>query len=486
MNTDVPKVFISYSWTNDAHVNKVIELAQRLMNDGVDVVLDKWELKEGQDKYAFMERSVTDSTITKVLMICDKAYAEKANARQGGVGDETTVISPEIYAKATESKYIPIIFERDENGQEYLPAYLKSRIYFDLSDDEIYEVNYENLLRNLHNKPEHSKPKLGKMPEYLNEEAVNFTPLRATLKQLQILDGSNNKKMRYLIQQFNQNYVAILFDFAPDFIEDTFSEDLLRQIDATKPLRDLFIDFLEIVIAGEYDVATILGDLLEQSYNTLFSLKNRRNSWNDAEFEFGNFMVWEMCICSAAILLHHKCYEELRYILERTYFLKANHYDETGEPCSFIRFRPYLSYIENYITQTQEQRKITLSGDILSKREKLPLLTTKTIAGADVVLYQLTSVLCAENNRGFPWFPMLYVYWGRARFGKKQEIWSKMVSKRHCESLFPLFDVKTIDELISAIEKNADTKREIRHQSSWDCAPTILNSIQINDIATRP
>lgn len=194
MNTETPKVFISYSWTNDAHINKVVELAQRLMNDGVDVVLDKWELKEGQDKYAFMERSVTEATITKVLMICDKAYAEKADARQGGVGDETTVISPEIYAKATETKYIPVIFERDENGQEYLPAYLKSRIYFDLSNDEIFEDEYELLLRNLYNKPEHSKPKLGKMPEYLNEEAVNFTPLRVTLKQLQNLDGSNSKK----------------------------------------------------------------------------------------------------------------------------------------------------------------------------------------------------------------------------------------------------------------------------------------------------
>lgn len=49
----VPKIFISYSWSSDA---LVLELAQRSVSHGVDVVLDKWDLKEGQDKYAFMER----------------------------------------------------------------------------------------------------------------------------------------------------------------------------------------------------------------------------------------------------------------------------------------------------------------------------------------------------------------------------------------------------------------------------------------------
>ena len=63
--TSKPKIFISYSWYSS---DRVVELAQCLMNDGVEVVLDKWELKEGQDKYAFMESSVTDKTITKVLI----------------------------------------------------------------------------------------------------------------------------------------------------------------------------------------------------------------------------------------------------------------------------------------------------------------------------------------------------------------------------------------------------------------------------------
>lgn len=98
-----PKVFISYSWSSD---ELVLDLAKRLGAHGVDVVLDKWDLKEGNDKYEFMERCVNDSEITKVLIICDKIYAQKANDRTGGVGDETVIISSEIYGNARQEKFI--------------------------------------------------------------------------------------------------------------------------------------------------------------------------------------------------------------------------------------------------------------------------------------------------------------------------------------------------------------------------------------------
>lgn len=97
-----PKIFISYSWASS---ERVLELAERLMANGVEVILDKWDLKEGQDKYAFMEQSVTDKTIDKVLIVCDKSYAEKANQRTGGVGDETVIISPDLWTDGARKVY---------------------------------------------------------------------------------------------------------------------------------------------------------------------------------------------------------------------------------------------------------------------------------------------------------------------------------------------------------------------------------------------
>jgi hypothetical protein len=102
------KIFISYSWTSPAHEDWVIELANRLVQDGVDVVLDKWELKEGHDKFHFMESMVKSPQIHKVLIILDKKYSDRADNRTGGVGTETLIITPELYADIKQEKFIPI------------------------------------------------------------------------------------------------------------------------------------------------------------------------------------------------------------------------------------------------------------------------------------------------------------------------------------------------------------------------------------------
>ncbi len=93
--------------------------------------MDIYELKEGHDKYAFMEKMVTDPTVTHVLVMCDKVYAQKADARKAGVGTETQIISKEVYDKVIQSKFIPIACELDENGEWYLPTFLGARIGID-------------------------------------------------------------------------------------------------------------------------------------------------------------------------------------------------------------------------------------------------------------------------------------------------------------------------------------------------------------------
>ena len=60
-----PKLFISYSWSNASHEQWVLDLATELRESGIDVILDKWDLKEGHDSVAFMEKMVTDPDISR-------------------------------------------------------------------------------------------------------------------------------------------------------------------------------------------------------------------------------------------------------------------------------------------------------------------------------------------------------------------------------------------------------------------------------------
>ena len=73
-----PKVFISYAWSSDDYKQKVIAFATRLRSHKVDVILDEWDLKEGNDTYSFMEQSVTDPSVTNVLILLNPTYEKKS------------------------------------------------------------------------------------------------------------------------------------------------------------------------------------------------------------------------------------------------------------------------------------------------------------------------------------------------------------------------------------------------------------------------
>ena len=63
--TSSPKAFISYSWSSPEHQKWVLDLATQLRENGVDVTIDKWDLKEGHDAIKFMEKMVTDPELKK-------------------------------------------------------------------------------------------------------------------------------------------------------------------------------------------------------------------------------------------------------------------------------------------------------------------------------------------------------------------------------------------------------------------------------------
>ena len=103
------KVFISYAWESEEHREWVKALANRLLSDGIDAVLDQYDLELGDRLPQFMEQSVRSSDY--VLIVCTPAYKQKADARIGGVGYEGHIISGELFSGHNERKFIPVIKE---------------------------------------------------------------------------------------------------------------------------------------------------------------------------------------------------------------------------------------------------------------------------------------------------------------------------------------------------------------------------------------
>jgi TIR domain len=161
-----PKAFITYSWDSPEHRTWVGQLATRLRQNGVDTILDHWDLKPGHDRFAFMESSVADSNF--VLVVCTERYAEKANGRTGGVGYEATIITPELAGKVRQTKFVPVLREGDWDNA--VPRWLKSRIGFDLRGTEYDEAQYEELVRHLHNATD-APPPVGPRPDFTTERS---------------------------------------------------------------------------------------------------------------------------------------------------------------------------------------------------------------------------------------------------------------------------------------------------------------------------
>ena len=123
-----PKLFISYCWSNEEHEEWVLRLGTELRDNGVDVILDKWDLKEGNDANAFMEKMVSDEDIKKVILVIDEQYSEKADRRTGGVGTETQIISAESYESVEQSKFVAVIANKGHEEKVKLPVFYKCRI----------------------------------------------------------------------------------------------------------------------------------------------------------------------------------------------------------------------------------------------------------------------------------------------------------------------------------------------------------------------
>lgn len=475
----VPKIFISYSWSSDA---LVLELAQRLVSQGVDVVLDKWDLKEGQDKYAFMERCVNDPEITKVLIICDKAYTQKADDRTGGVGDETVIISSEIYGNMKQEKFIPVIAEKDEDGKPYTPTYIKTRIYIDLSNQDTYEMEYEKLLRNIYEKPQFIKPKLGKKPEWLDEEKTNFFPLKDLIRQIR--GSSTDNKRKNCISRFQAAYIDVLKEYYEKSAEPERIYEIFLN---TKPVRDIFLEFVEVIAETEPCYAEILAECFEAMYNQLACIKTfepNAGSASDSDLDVFRIHMWELFICVIAFMRHIKDYQAINVMLTYTYFLQTNIFGGGIKPNNYTVFRHHCRVIEEYYKpKTEMKNKYTLMGDVIcNQREKLPIYTSEALAEADLFLYQVCNAydlaMDEQSWHYIYWFPTFYVY------AKSSPVeWGKMKSRRYCEKMMVLFGVDSLDGLKVAVGKcTFDDK--MKYSGSWDAAPAILSCIKVEDIGT--
>jgi hypothetical protein len=155
----VGEVFISYSWDSESHVQAVLELSNRLRSEGIDCVLDQYEVSPPEGWPLWMDKKIRDSRL--VLTVCTETYYkrvmkdEKDPDTGRGVKWEGGLVYQHLYNAGTNQKFIPILFR--DSDKKFIPTPLQSATHYRVDTEEGYEKLYARLL----GRPGVSKPDLG-------------------------------------------------------------------------------------------------------------------------------------------------------------------------------------------------------------------------------------------------------------------------------------------------------------------------------------
>lgn len=462
-----PKLFISYSWTNSDHEAWVLQLATELCNNGVDVVIDKWNLREGHDSYAFMEKMVTDKEITKVLLICDRAYAEKANVRTGGVGTEAQIISPEIYAKREQDKFVAVVVERDENGHPCLPAYYRSRIFIDLSDSSRFSENFEKLLRWIYDKPLHVKPELGPTPKFLTAELVPTLGTSSLARRASDSIRGGREIWYGATSEYLSTFADNLGRFRLGKSDTECDEKLLQNIESFLPNRNEFITLLFAL--AQYQDNKQVAAVLHRFFELLFPYLDPPEtvtSWKYSDFDNFRFIVHELFLYAIAILLKYERFNTVGSLLQNNFYVPNRVSRNTDGIVSFSNlFRP-IDLLEHR-NQRLEMRRLSLRADILEKRSYDSGIQFRQLMQADFVLFVRDSLeRLKKSERKGRWDPVTLVYAERQDIAF--ELFARSQSKAYFTRLFPVFDISSKVDFDSLVAAFNDARLDI---PSWGFNP---------------
>ena len=419
MTDTKPKVFISYSWSSPKHQALIKQWAEQILNDGIDVVLDLYDLKEGHDKFAFMERMVTDESVTHVLIICDQAYSKKANERKAGVGTESQIISKEVYEKVAQSKFIPIVCEFNEHGDPFLPTFLKSRIFIDFSTPDAVIENWEKLIRVLYGKPFHEKPKLGETPTYIKDDLASpSSPVLAKygiLKQAVLQNKSGIALYRTDFLNACINHAdSLRVRERPEIA--SLGERVLADCGKLKCVRNHIIDWvlLESIAKPTDDFSDILVSFLEH-LRELKSKPPEVNQWNDVWFEAHSLFVYETFLYIITALLHAKDYKTLHEVFTSHYLRPQTEQHNDNKFECFDCFYGYSETLQS-ILAPEGRRLYSAAAELIKRqadREDLPfndiiqaelLVLLMACITPDVVFWYPQTLHYKQHNKDFPFF----------------------------------------------------------------------------------
>ena len=471
-----PKVFISYAWEDDGYKEQVRSFATSLMNDHVEVILDQWELKAGNDMYAFMEKCVTDPSVTNVLILMSPKYAEKADARSGGVGAETQIISAELYAKTDQTKFIPVLFKKGEDGSVLRPAYLKPTLYVDLSDSQAYGLEYKRLVRMLFGIEAHKKPELGEPPSWLDNDEV--IPAQ-NIVELESLRGADPPQIKYAtFKKALEGAFGTLSEWDVGKVSEGGGDDYASLYISALPLRD------SLLAVFKYYPHIENGHVLVADAFERFQLDLRGPQTLNDIYGVKTTLLHELFIYFVAIMSDYNDYVALGHVFGRSY--RINGYSERYCGCGV--FFNHDDKLEEAVKKRDRTSYLSAMGKFWLENINVEACGVESFILADELCYNAT--ILYEEYGSFGWFPKTYIY-----DRDDQSIMRRFASRLHYEeglakiaTGFGFDGVESFAKKYRAMEENAKAGKFAGHGyfEAYYQAPLMCYFVPSDELGRRP
>lgn len=472
-----PKVFISYSWHPKENQIRVQQLAERLSSDGVHVIIDIWDLQDGQDKNKFMEQMVANPEVKKVLLICNKEYEEKANTRKGGVGIESTIVSEEIYEHSDQTKFIPVVYEY-ENNKACVPLFAKSRIFIDLSSDDKFEEGYDQLLRDIYDKPRFQRPPVGRMPSYLEADAPVALPTSNKVKCIKKAINAANPNTSLLIRDYLELYLSSLLNYKIDVhsLTDTnFIETIEQSINEMLPLKNDFLEFIQTVAGTPYLTKEQLSDFLErmlQFYTDNEISLYEGNTLDSISFDNYRYFNHDLFLSVATLLLHREQFDMLHELVSHHFCIVEERRMSYPQEVSYMRFRTYNYTLNKYKNDRRQLRRVSIVADMM--KANAAKVKFEDMVRTDLLLYYLSLLYPSKDMFERYWYPELSAY------NQQFVILPKLASLRYFNRAKVMFGVDTIEQfknLLSSI-------KEPELRDGYHNIPNAVKGLSFDEVGT--
>lgn len=447
-----PKLFISYCWSSPEHEDWVLRLGTELRESGVDVILDKWDLKEGNDANAFMEKMVSDEEIKKVILVIDEQYSDRANARKGGVGTETQIISAEVYESVDQNKFVAVIASRNSDGKAKLPVFYKSRIYIDLSDHELYGKNFEQLLRWVYDKPLNVKPEIGKKPAFLDEEEqASLGTSVAFRRLLEAIKNNRSHAHGALVEYLNlysDNFSR--FRLEPSNGANDFDQKIVDSIEQFIPARNELVEVFGVI--AQYDQTTTSSPVIHKFFESLIPFLDRPEgvtSYYKWDWDNLKFIIQESFILCVSIFLKHERFDIASYLLTQRYYIENDTRYGRSTMASFGVFRNYLESLNHRNSRLKLQR-LSVHADMMKERCTDSGVSFNYIMQTDFVLYLVEALQGIKDARRQEWWPETLVF--KSFHGGTFEIFLRSESIDYFSRLAPTLGISKKSDLEPFVE----------------------------------